>query len=228
MFRVVDPGGRWITVGGVAFLGCLVALAAMGAPIGDAARLMVGGVALVLFATGLTGFRRVATGVGLPTLLVTIGAIALVAEVVGTVLQLSGVLIGVAICAAIAFVLYASRWRVGDLSLIGLFLTVGLAVAYVVDNAVHDDNGTQADQAVPVLLVPSVGLAFWVMARAAFVPGVTRICLAVGTALVVAATVVVFSVHGPAWAVPGVPAGILLAVGIGGSGIALLRKRPAH
>ncbi len=136
-------------------------------------------------------------------------------------------MIGVLLCAAIALVLYASRWRAGDLGLMGLLLGLGFGLAYVLDNVVHDDNGSQTDQAVPVLVVPSIALALWVLARTRSIARAAHACVVVGAALGVAAVAVALATRDATFVALAVPSVLLFGAGLAWTGVGLLRLSAA-
>lgn len=138
----------------------------------------------------MCGLRQLATGIGLPTFVLATAGLAAVATVVSVLLELPGVPVTVVVVAPVIVILRASRWRAGDLSLVGLALTLGLGVAYVLDNVFYDDNGSTADQAVSLLLVPSFALALWALVHTPAVARTVRASAVAGPALGVVAFLV--------------------------------------
>ncbi len=218
-----------LRLGGAAFMLCPVALLVVAAPIGESRQLLAAAAALVLFVLGLTGLRQLATGLGLPTLLIAVAVVAVMAVVIGTLLELSGVVIGILVGAAIAVVLRFSRWRAGDLSLFGLALGFGSGVAYVLDNIFYDDNGSSTDQAVPVLVIPSIVLAVLALALARTRPISTaaRVCVALGVVLGLAAFIIAMATRDQAFVAVALPAGLLFILGLEATGFELIRMQTA-
>lgn len=212
-----------LQLSGSAFVLCPLAVLGAGAPVGEAGQLIAAAAALVLLATGLTGLRQLATGLGLPILITAVMIIGITSQVVGTLFPISGVAIAVPLLAAIGVVLYASRWRAGDLSLVGLALSLGFALAYVLDNIVHDDNGSATDQAALVLLPASIALALWALARTRSISNAARICVVLGAVLGLAVLILALATGDPINAALAAPAGSLLAFGLAATGISLIR-----
>lgn len=210
-------------LGGAGLLLCPLTLLLAAAPVGEAAQLVAGAMGLVLFATGLMGLRQLATGVGLPALLAVVAMIGIAAEVIGTIYELSGVVITVPLLLAIAVVFKASRWRAGDLALVGLALTLGFGLAYVLDNFRYDDNGSATDQAALVMGVPSLVLAVWAIVRTRAVSRAARVAVLLGLTLAVAAFFVAVATGDSTYVVVVAPAVPLLGFGLVGAGVGLLR-----
>ncbi len=216
-----------LRLGGASFILCPVALLVAAAPIGEFRQLLAAAAALVLFVLGLTGLRQLATGLGLPTLLIAVAVVAVMAVVIGTLLELSGVVIGILVGAAIAVVLRFSRWRAGDLSLFGLALGFGSGVAYVLDNIFYDDNGSSTDQAVPVLVIPSIVLAVLALARTRPISTAARVCVALGVVLGLAAFIIAMATRDQAFVAVALPAGLLFILGLEATGFELIRMQTA-
>ncbi len=217
----VSPG-----IGGVALLACPAALLLALAPVADGARLLAGALALLLFATGLCGVRTAVVGVGLPLPVLAAAGVAVVTLVVATLLELPGGPLAVIVGVLILAVMRTSRWRVGDLSLLGLALALGAGTAYVLDNLLYVDNGSATDQAVPLLLIPSMGLALWSLARARVLAWPARAALTGGAVLGAAAFMVALATRDATFIWPAVPAGLLFGAGLVMTGASLL-TRPA-
>ncbi len=225
--RLVDMQNHGMAVplraGGIAFVLCPLFLLVAAAPVSEAGQLVAAAAALLLFAVGLTGLRQLATGLGLPGPITVVAIIGITAEVVGTLFQISGVAISLPLVAAIAVVLLTSRWRAGDLSLIGLALGLGFGLAYVLDNIVHDDNGSATDQAVPLMVLPSIGLALWALARTRAISSAPRICVVLGAVLGLGALILALAMGDLTFIVLAVPAGLLFGFGLAATGVSLIR-----
>lgn len=210
-------------VGGIAFVLCPLFVLVAAAPIGEEGQLLSGATALLLFLVGLTGLRQQATGLGLPTVITAVAIIFVTAVVAGTLLEISGVALGAPLVAVIAVVIYTSRWRAGDLSLLGLVLALGLGLAYVLDNIFYDDNGSSSDQAVPVVAAPSIFLAVWVLAHTRSIGRAARICVVLGVAMGICALIVALATRDLTFVVVAVPAGLLVGFGFVATGVGLIR-----
>ncbi len=217
------PVPPWI--GGVALLACPAALLLALAPVGEGVTLLAAALALVLFATGLCGVRTAVVGVGLPLPVLAAAGIAVVTLVVATLLELPGVPLAAMVGAVILAVVRTSRWRAGDLSLLGLALVLGAGTAYLLDNVRYADNGSAIDQAVPLFLIPSIGLAVWSLARTPFIARTARAALVSGAALGVAAFVVALATRDAAFVWVAVPGSLVFAAGLVVNGVCLLRLR---
>lgn len=78
-------------------------------------------------------------------LLVVIGATAAVI-VIGTVVDVSGVALGLPVAAAMVVVVGRSRWRSGDAAILALASAAAVAVAYRVAATLDPDTGSYGDQ----------------------------------------------------------------------------------
>lgn len=210
---------------GAALIGCPLLVAAAALPFPEAVQLSCAGLALVLLGAGVTALRVEATGVGLPWALLAVMALVVALEVLGTLFQISGVAIAVPLGLAVAAMLFASRWRAGDLGLLAMAMGLGFAVAYVLDNVVHSDNGSQTDQAVPLVVFPGVGLALWALARASWLPKAARACVALGFALTLVAFVVALATRNKAFVPVAVAALLLVGYGLVSAGL-VVRSAP--
>lgn len=113
------------------------------------------GLVAVIFAMLLA--RRQVTGKWPATSFAYLLSVAVGAEVLGTAVRVSGVLLSIPVIAFGAFVIWRSDWRLGDLGLASIVLGLGMALAYLIDASMHPNTGSQADQAAVLLVV--VGLA---------------------------------------------------------------------
>lgn len=93
----------------------------------DAAQLAASGIAVVGFVLGLTGLRHRATGKAFPVRLVVATGAASLAIMIGTIVDVSGVLLGVPIAALAALVIWRGSWRLGDTVI--FLLLIGVAAA---------------------------------------------------------------------------------------------------
>lgn len=215
-------------VSGSAFVALPAVLLVVVLPVpGDTWRLFAVAVGVLLFGVGLTGLRALSTGVGLPKHLAWVVSIAIGAELIGTIFQASGVALAVPVLAALAIALYVSNWRVGDCSLMLLAMGLGSGVAYVLDNLVHDDNGSATDQAVPLLLAPSVALGLWALVRTRSLARSARLSVALGAVLGVCALTVALGTDGYWVAITAVPAVLLFGFGLVATGIGLVHQEPS-
>lgn len=80
-------------------------------------------------------------------------ALGTVAVLVGTVLEISGVLLAVPVVFVGGFSVLRGRWLVGDTGLLLIFLGVGTAVAYLLAASLNPDTGSFGDQAAIALVV---------------------------------------------------------------------------
>ncbi len=118
-------------------------------------------VAAVLEAAGfaaLARLRRRVTGEGLPARLVGVSIAAVAALIVGTVVDVSGVALGVPVVAGMAFVIWRSPWRSGDVALFALVAAAGTAIGYFAAAALDPDTGSYGDQGALALALLAVVL----------------------------------------------------------------------
>ncbi len=215
-------------VSGSAFVALPAVLLVVALPVrGDTWRLFAVAVGVLLFGVGLTGLRALSTGVGLPNFLTWVVSIAICAELIGTIFEVSGVALAVPVVAALAVALYVSDWRVGDCSLILLAMGLGSGIAYVLDNIVHDDNGSATDQAVPPLLAPSVALGLWALVRTRSIARGARLSVTVGSVLAVCTLTVALSTDDYWVAITAVPAVLLFGFGLAATGLGLIHQEPS-
>ena len=111
-----------------------------------------GGVAAALLA-GTLLVRRRTTG-RLPRLEFWIAClVGVIAVTVGTIVDVSGVLLAVPVAVVAGVAIMRGGWWLGD---VGLFLTVlgiGMAAAYVIAAVLDPDTGSFADQGAQALIV---------------------------------------------------------------------------
>ncbi|MBK5307012.1 MAG: hypothetical protein JJD92_10025 [Frankiaceae bacterium] len=202
---------------------CPAVLLVTALPIGESAQLLAGALGLLLFAVGLTGLRQLSTGVGLPWVVAGVAVLGISGIIVGALFRVSGVAVSVPVVIGVGVVLYVSDWRAGDLSLLGLSLALGSGLAYVLDNVLHDDNGSQTDQAVPVFLVPSIALAVWVLGRASSISRPARLAVVLAALLSFLSLAVALQTRDSTFFFFLAPAAALLAYGLVASGMTLRR-----
>lgn len=213
-----------LRLSGGALVLCPAVLLLTALPRGESAQLMAGAVALLLFMAGLMGLRQLATGLGLAWAVAGVAALGVGGIVIGALFPVSGVVIAVPVVVGVTVVLYVSDWRAGDLSLLGFALAMGSGLAYVLDNIVHDDNGSQTDQAVPVFLVPSIALAVWVLGRTSSISRPARVAVVVAALLSFLALAVALQTRDATFVGFLVPAALLFGYGLVASGLTLLRR----
>lgn len=113
---------------------------------------MAAGVCAGLLALTL-GVRRRATGRLPGRWFWAACAIGTVAVTVGTVRDISGVLLAVPVILVGGFAVLRGGWLVGDTGLLLIFLGVGTAVAYLLAASLNPDTGSFGDQAAMALVV---------------------------------------------------------------------------
>jgi hypothetical protein len=129
----------------------------------DGLQIAVFSIALVPFVIGMVGLRHRVTGHRLSESFLGLSLLAIVAEVVGTTLRVSGVLLSVPVVALGLFVIWQSDWRLGDLAVLSIILGIGLGIAYAIEAVLHPDTGSYADQGAIALAGLGVLLSFIVI-----------------------------------------------------------------
>jgi hypothetical protein len=109
----------------------------------------------------LLWLRRRVVGKAPHILLVIVCLATVAALIVGTAVQVSGVVLTIPVLAGMIWVVWRSPWRAGDVALLILVSAIGGALGYVVAAALDPDTGSYGDQsamglatlAVPLLVV---------------------------------------------------------------------------
>lgn len=210
-------------LGGWAFALCPAALLVTALPLGESAQLLAGALGLLLFVVGLTGLRQQTTGIGLPWVVAGVAVLGVSGLLVGALFPVSGVAVSVPVIIGVGLVLYVSDWRAGDLSLLGFALALGSGLAYVLDNLLHDDNGSQTDQAVPLFLVPGIALAVWVLGRTSSISRLARLAIVLAALLSFLSLAVALQTRDSTFIFLLVPAAALFAYGLVATGMILVR-----
>lgn len=116
------------------------------------------GAVLLLFAFALLGRRRRRTGAWVDGTLIVTWVVTILAEVIGTIARVSGVVLTIPVAVLGVAVVARSKWKLGDISLLVLVSGIGLGVATLIDGALHPDTGSYADQGAIWLIALGVAL----------------------------------------------------------------------
>ena len=100
----------------------------------------------LLFAFALSTRRLTIVGSWSDGLSVVAWAVTVVAEIIGTVAHVSGVVLSFPVLALGLLVVARSKWRLGDLSLFVLVAGMGLGIAYLIAASINPDTGSYGDQ----------------------------------------------------------------------------------
>jgi hypothetical protein len=106
---------------------------------------------LVCFIVGMLGLRRRVTEQSLRPLALTCVA-TVVATIIGTTTDISGIALAVPIAPIAIYVIAGSKWRLGDAGILVLVTGMGTGLAYVLDSALHADTGSYGDQGALALI----------------------------------------------------------------------------
>jgi hypothetical protein len=104
---------------------------------------------------------------------------------------------------------------------------LGSGIAYVLDNLVHDDNGSATDQAVPLLLAPSVALGLWALVRTRSLARSARLSVALGAVLGLCTLTVALGTDDYWVTFIAVPAVLLFGFGLAATGVGLIHQGPS-
>lgn len=100
----------------------------------------------VIVFIGLVLLRRRVLGSGPGRALLMVIAASVVALLVGTIADVSGVGLSIPVVAAMVVVVWRSHWRSGDVALLSLATAAATAVAYRVAATLDPDTGSYGDQ----------------------------------------------------------------------------------